>query len=624
MKVWEYRNVATDLPVKNMSYRGHLCSRWERRDLRSKEHRQNYPEYDGHEMPRGYKNYGRPDRYQKPHQQPRFPDRRNNDNFWKSRERHSQRSLKQTSDKKLQEKQQTDRMEEQRVNGPEYERFRALVKKIFDLIRSFHHLEKISIGSEIEPPTFSRLTRYLAGVIKPASMTPQTKTLLEGNAKNWAYTARLILQDHYELHVDQGSEMLQNMMIEDWSSALTIATKWYHRRYAKKCTESPIKKVEALLEAYGQSGVEREAEREKGTPTLSIEEFPPLSRDTGNLSSGTPQTGSPAPSTPPPLSLPQRAPRVNRTKQVFPKKTARRGNPAIICTDDHPELLTIQTCPDTQGKMTLPLIQERQATPRCTTPTLVQVHAHQDASLPNEERDQGPLIILDEQPEVIHSVSLIDSPCLGPGEDLEGSLLLEPLIDQGSTPISPTADTPKTFRPVKHLLTAKKIIEWGLSVRKKWCILGDSNVGRITDYHFEHLQIDSYPGATFRHAENIINKAQVHVKVEIVILAFGINHRNQKFKETAIKQIQRALKAARDKFPEAIIEIPLINFARTLKHKEQVILENINDHVQRNMPYLPLLPTAQFKVNSDQIHWTPTCAKAMLRHWAQHLNFMAL
>ncbi|MGL4645672.1 MAG: hypothetical protein ACRCVL_00930, partial [Cetobacterium sp.] len=198
------------------------------------------------------------------------------------------------------------------------------------------------------------------------------------------------------------------------------------------------------------------------------------------------------------------------------------------------------------------------------------------------------------------------------------------LIDLGSTPITPPTATPKIFRPVKHLLTARKMVEWSLSVRRKWCILGDSNVGRIIEYHFEDLQIDSYPGATFRHAENIILKAQVHVKVELVILAFGINHRNQKVQETAVKQTQRALKAARDRFPGAVVKIPLINFAKTLKRKEQVMLNSINDHVQRNMPHLPLLPAAQFDVDSDQIHWTPTCAKAILLYWAQHLISMAL
>lgn len=516
-----------------------------------------------------------------------------------------------------------DRTDERNVEDPEYKRFRALVKKIFELIRSFHHLEKISTCSSVEPPTFSRLTRYLAGVIKPANMTPQTKSLLEGNAKNWAYTARLILQDHYKLHVDQVSEGLENMMIEDWNSALTIAIKWYHKRYAKKCTEVPIKKVKALLEALGDSGVERTAEMEIGTPTLTREEFPPLSRDAVNIIPATPQRGSFTPPTLPP-SQPQRAPRQSRQRQVFPKKTCGRGNPAIVCTDDHPELLKIQTCPDTQGKTTLPLIQERQLIAQCKSPTLVEVHVQNDASVSKEGLDEGPLITLDEQLEVIQPWSSTYSPCHVPGDDSEGSLLPEPLIDQESIPITPPTNALKTFRPVKHLYTVRKMIEWSLSIRRKWCILGDSNVGRITDHHFENLQIDSYPGATFRHAENVINKAQVHVRVAIVILAFGINHRNQKVKETTIKQIQRALKVAREKFPGAVIKIPLINFSRTLKHREQVVLENINDHVQRNMPYLPLLPSAQFKVNSDQIHWTPTCAKAMLCHWAQHLNFMAL
>ena len=390
------RNVATGLPIKNnMSYRGQPCARWERQDPHSGKHVRDH-------------------------------FKRNSPNFWKTRKCYSQHSLKQIPDNAR----KRDQTNEPNQKDPEREKFRALVKKLFELLRSFHHLEKIPTRSEVEPPTFSRLTQYLTGVIKPANMTPQTKSLLEGNARNWAYTTHLILQNHYEQHVDQVSEVLPELMIEDWGSALAVATKWYHKRYAKKSTEVPIKKVKALMQALVGSGVEETVGMEIGTTTCLMEDFPTLTRDAGKIIPITPQGDSSTPSALTPLK-PQRAPRQRKQRQVVLEITSGRDN------------LPTQSCPDTQENTILPLIQERQAGARRKSPIQEEVHVQNNAV---------------EQLEVIQPTSPTDSLCQVPSKNLEGSSVPELLIDLDGEPLTSPADSLNEFRPVKHLRTAKKIV----------------------------------------------------------------------------------------------------------------------------------------------------------------------
>ena len=76
------------------------------------------------------------------------------------------------------------------------------IRKIYNLIRQVHHLDNVTVKEDAENNnkkniTFKRLTDYLNYVIKPASMTENTRQLLEGNARNWAYTTKLIQEDHY-------------------------------------------------------------------------------------------------------------------------------------------------------------------------------------------------------------------------------------------------------------------------------------------------------------------------------------------------------------------------------------------------------------------------------------------
>ncbi|KAL2077891.1 hypothetical protein ACEWY4_025576 [Coilia grayii] len=176
-------------------------------------------------------------------------------------------------------------------------------------------------------------------------------------------------------------------------------------------------------------------------------------------------------------------------------------------------------------------------------------------------------------------------------------------------------------RVTRHPNTSNKK-SWTLAVFKPTLILGDSNLSRIAPFDHQHIQIDSYPGATFLHLEDILNKTQIHCQVQTVIISLGINSKQQKPKETTVKQIQKAIKKAKETFPTANIYIPIINFSKTLPTPEITNLRLTNDYIKRNHQYIPPLPDRDFTTDRDHIHWTTETAHSILTHWISHLNLI--
>lgn len=94
----------------------------------------------------------------------------------------------------------------------------------------------------------------------------------------------------------------------------------------------------------------------------------------------------------------------------------------------------------------------------------------------------------------------------------------------------------------------------------------------------------------------------------------------QKAKQTAVKQLQGAVREAKKQFPYSEIWIPLINFSPTLQPIERANLTILNQHIEKNMPYIPALDKNLFNTTTDGLHWTKQTAQAMLNHWMACLN----
>lgn len=175
-------------------------------------------------------------------------------------------------------------------------------------------------------------------------------------------------------------------------------------------------------------------------------------------------------------------------------------------------------------------------------------------------------------------------------------------------------------RPTRHVNTKKKMVDWSLRARSKWLIMGDSNLARFPPFQHQDLQVDSFPGATFRHAEAILARVDVSPEVQKVILSFGLNNRAQKTEQTTIKQLQRAVRMAKLAFPQAQIMIPEINFSRALPHQEQDNLRELNKYINKHQCAIPELARKQFVTEKDKLHWSHATAKTILSHWLEYLK----
>lgn len=517
------------------------------------------------------------------------------------------------------------------------------IKMIFKLIRLTHHLQNITPTEKGGlPATFSRLETYLSTVIRPAFPTDGTRDNLIGNSKNWIHTTQLILEDHYETLIRETVEEFIPNITDDWRLALEIAGRWAHRSFGKRLQQDTIASVEALILASLDETTTTDVEQIRVEPTTPNQprntqyQSPSREPEVRNITTATLQdlTSSLPCIQPKPQRFRHSAPCVqNVIMEIIPDpveenlpSTVTRRSPDPVEEENLPSAAT-QRSPDPVEEENLPFTVIRHP-PEPTPPSRNRLTALISTA------SQKQLTFGRQPPQVTVPPPVTSSP--GEAEEQQNLIELEELVQEEdilSSPVhhdtsrvlTPTPqltnpDTPLT-RPTRHMNTPRKLVDWSLMVRKKWLIMGDSNVATFPAYSNLDLQIDSFPGANFVHAESLLKKAVTHTNVEKLVLSFGINHRTQKLKQTAIKQLQRAVHAAKVRFPYAEIWIPEINFPKSLPLAERSLLEKLNTHIRNNIGHIPSLPSEKFTVRSDGIHWTAETAKAMLQHWTSHLNF---
>ncbi|ONI45081.1 hypothetical protein AN641_04890 [Candidatus Epulonipiscioides gigas] len=513
----------------------------------------------------------------------------------------------------------------QQQNQPTDPKFGKLVRKLHSIIKTVHHLQNVAHKpGKPQPVMISRMVETLSAMIKPALPTSKTMDLITGNAKNWGYTTLMILEDHYT----GGLETLLNELKEDWVAnwqpAFEVATKWA-RRNLPRITQDVIEHAEALITACQEI-----QEDQAPTPQpIPQPQFRDQAQQTQTQQTQTHQTQA--------RSTPQ------STKQNVATMTDQEREMDNLPDSGEEEIQDGEQISESPVPITP---QERRPIRRArATPGVVPEDSFdfgieeigEDGSQSRSVRRgvvsvaQGPLdnddSSLDNTPTLkpiqthgtskmgIQVEAMVHQESIQPEDTLGSSL--DDLFDFTSTPKT------QTFKVKRHINTDKKMLEWGLSVGKKWLIIGDSNISRIGTHSIPDLQIESYPGANFRHASSIIAKATSHLTVEKVVLSFGLNCRGQKARETSIRQMQAAIRTAKKKFPYSELWIPVINYSTLLTAAEQITLQTINAHITRNLPFIPMLPHTEFKTEKDHLHWTKETARAMLNHWISYLNFKA-
>lgn len=515
--------------------------------------------------------------------------------------------------------------------------FGRLVRKLHGVIKMVHHLQNVALkpGKTTEPRMISRMVEVLAGMIKPAAPTERTLTLIQANAKNWGYTTCQILMEHYEAGLADLLEELSTLLVSDWKPAFEVAVRWA-RRNLSRITQTVLEHAEALITAIAEDRQQGQVQVPQQTEAPAQPEVPqargisaatmiagrvstatstergdlgrqqgPRQRPKVMVSAGTmtdlrvqdadwPELGSNAE---PPKERRRRRQRPNQEaflEVVCENAEDQEESEAPVYRSEHPELEA--------------LFDEMQREEEAAEAAAAALHS----SAQNEDLEQA-----DPRISPVSRVSHVE--VHREEESVHSDDLFEDSFDHFTSP------EPLRFRVRHHPNTQRKLTDWSLEVEQKWLIMGDSNVCRFPDFLNSNLQVDGFPGAHFRHAQALMEKTRPppDLVVEKIILSFGINSRANKSKETTVKNLQGALRSAKRRFPYAEIWIPLINFSPNLPAEEKDNLQTLNEHLIRNMPYIPLLPEADFETEIDDVHWTSDTARAMFEHWLSTLNSAA-
>ena len=519
--------------------------------------------------------------------------------------------------------------------------FGRLIRKVYGVIKLVHHLQNVSLKPGTQPPAMiAKMVDILGDMIKPAYPTQQTRDLVLGNAKNWGYTTRQILVEHYETQLENFLGELSGMDTREWKSAFGVAVRWA-KGNLPRITQTVLDHAEAHIMAEldkdgGQDpppGVDSLTGRDQGTGTEDLacdqgrqptaaavqpraERRPPSKVTVATMTDQPEPDLAEVPSqVEPPLERrgPRRSSQRGRKGVTFAEKSPSQD---LIMLDDwvqedmdvsperrqvaeeldyleaHPEENEPFRGWDTRAQWTQDASAIQKEAPK-TSSTVVGVQAHQETEDEGEEDDEG-------------------EESWGGSEDEDSG----PEQTEGSRPDQAGSGVHR------HPRTNRKDRDWRLKVREKLLVIGDSNLSNIPGHSIKNLQIESFPGANFRHAENLVKKSTTvqGLVVEQVVLAFGICDSKNKPKETILKSCLKARKACMERFPYATIWVPLVNFSAALSEEEQDNLEVFNGLLEERQFHIPLLPEDKFRT-VDPVHWTRDTGRAMLDHWARKLNF---
>lgn len=541
--------------------------------------------------------------------------------------------------------------------------FSAKVRVIHRLIKAVHHLKNVT--SDNHPPSLNKITNNLKTVIKPAVPTKQTQTRIEENAKNWANTTIMILRQHYTQSVQEEIISLSEFSKQDWEGPFEIAASWARRNLGRRLQPDSLEQARAEIVAKWCDQGPTTATDEEGTTTTTTREprgcVMRLQQDTIELLNEVTQ------------------PNVLITQPT--QKPTGTGRMVTISAQVHAPPAPCKTSTTTAATMTdhvtgdwSPFHEEQQQPEREPTPSppLGPLQPTEpDLETPKDQRvcrffaslqettslkHPRPLSIQTPQPDQVPHAEVLDltqgestptrterigavkvakpqtASHLGPprsGLDRLNSCVQTRLQVQTaerspslspSLPSAPASPGQQVRTPTRHPNTYKKLTDWHLHVRDPCLIVGDSNVSKLPPFAADCLQIDSFPGAKWWHAENILQKATTDTTVTSLILSFGINNRSQRDKNVPILELKRVLKAARDKFPEADIYVPEVNFSSTLPQVEQDTLLYMNTFITGLKEHIPALTPDSFSTEDDDVHWSHETAEAMLQHWEKYVN----
>ncbi|XP_025760469.1 uncharacterized protein LOC109200623 [Oreochromis niloticus] len=484
--------------------------------------------------------------------------------------------------------------------------FSKKVRIIHRLIKTVHHLKNVT--SDTYPPSLNKIAHNLKTVIKPAVPTKHTQNKIEENAKNWARTTMVILRQHYTQSVEEELKALSECSKQDWEGPFEIATSWAKRNLGRRLQPDSLEQARA--EIVAKLG-------DLGTAT-STEEGPPAPRTTSKTTTAT-MTDHVAGDWSPSSEMEQEQER--DLTPSSPPESSQPAEPNLATPKEQRVLRFAASIPETPS-------QERPCSPSTQPPQSGEMMDTEGLDLtqgevtPKKTKRVNTLTVAKPQP-VSHpgpSRSGLDrlTSCVQTRLQLQAAE--EESSSSSSLPPSPASPGQQVRTPTRHPNTHRKLRDWHLHVKEPWLVVGDSNVSRLPPFAADSLQIDGFPGAKWWHAEYLLEKATIATPVTKLILSFGINNRSQRDKNMPVVELKRALKVARQKFPEANIYVPEINFSSALPQVEKDTLMYLNTFITGLKDHIPALTSDIFTTEEDDIHWSYGTSEAMLQHWEMYVN----
>lgn len=505
--------------------------------------------------------------------------------------------------------------------------FGRLIRKLHGIIKMVHHLQNVAPKpGRPEPRMIVKMVDILAGMIKPAYPRQDTTDMIVGNARNWGQMTLQILMEHYEGSLERFLQELSSMDTREWRKAFEVASRWA-KRNLRRITRSIIDHAEALISTKLEGEpVQVREQHAVGSSSGSTRTVQPRQRVAPKTSVATMTDRVPDAGTG--WSSPNMA---EWMPSPLDRREAQRGTrrpKGVVLPEEEvlpEEDLFLEEMQEDHLSDIEPLF------PPERTASQLELEAMFDELRAEEARDEARARAAAEAERVAQTAEELGQSSQPSARDVQvqaqvhhdGSEDEEPLIDlSGDLFDEVESSRGPRFRVNRHQNTTRKMIDWSWVANRKWIFLGDSNLTKFPDFSNTNLQVESFPGADFRHAEALLRKTvpPQGLVVEKVVLSFGINSRANKPKETTVKNVQAAVRAARTRFPYAEIWVPQINFSENLPAEDKSNLQVLNDYIYRNRVHIPLLDEDLFHTEEDDIHWTAETGEAMFQHWTSFLN----
>ena len=160
-------------------------------------------------------------------------------------------------------------------------------------------------------------------------------------------------------------------------------------------------------------------------------------------------------------------------------------------------------------------------------------------------------------------------------------------------------------------------------------ILSDSQLRQVTGaQHDKPAALLIFPGAKYESIQALLSTQSPQRMVKEVIVAVGINNRDQNPHHTSLKHFTRMIRSCKIAFPNATIYIPEIAHHPVQQETSHITdlqmailawLSNNSSHLSQRVSWLKL-PNAHLAFKGDGIHLTTSSATTITNHWLSQIR----